>query len=121
MKYPSKKQAAMVSALEEKAIAIENNDATGFAKAIEKLAAAEAESHIYLCLSCGKEFPDGPHVDLLVASIVEYDKNGESKILEDYGITSVSRNSDAIGRRFKFCGGCVKKWKHHPKEYANMR
>lgn len=120
MKYPSKKHAAVMKAEAAKKLAHETNDADGFVAAIKALKEAESQPDIYLCICCGTEFPDGPHADLLIASIVIFGDNGFVTDFEDYGITS-TRRDDRSGRRFKICSKCVKKWKHHPLEYAELR
>lgn len=121
MKHPSKKQAAMINILADKQRAIDENDVEAFAEAVTQLKELETQPHTYLCVSCNHEFPDGKHVDLLVASIVVYNENGEPDKMADYGITSVTRETETIGRRLKFCNNCVKKWKNSPIDYAEIR
>lgn len=75
------------------------------------LAEAEALPDMFTCPQCGKDF-EGEHVELNVAALLQFEPDGTAKERFDFGLSSA--------RRFKFCGGCIGKWKIKPTDYINL-
>jgi len=119
MKNPSKRVAAMNEQARLKQQAVIDNDPEGFAAAVAELLRLDQTEDTYTCLSCGKDFPDGPHVDLLVAAILVYGDDGREKANQDYGILATERQEN--GRRIKVCETCMNSWAIPILEYVEMR
>ena len=97
-----------------------DDDARRLAQAAAVLAEAEASSDEYTCPQCGADFPDGPHVDFLIAAFVEYGEDGTAIDRLDLGMAG-QRVDIAEGRRMKVCGPCVNGWAIKPRDYFEMR
>ncbi|MEK6323632.1 MAG: hypothetical protein AABN33_18480 [Acidobacteriota bacterium] len=119
MRHPSKKTALIADAERARVKAVEERDVEAFAAAIAEIKRLEASPDTYTCLSCGTEFGDGKHVDLLVASILVFDESGVAVQSMDYGLLATEMGKS--GRRIKFCGGCSNKWKIPIADYVEMR
>jgi hypothetical protein len=123
MIYPSKRVAAIAVAEVERKAAFHANDPVAFAAAVAKIQEHEASEDEYTCARCSKDFPaTDAHVEILAAAVLVF-PGGDGNIERyDYGINDVTRG-EVPGRRFKFCGGCIKSsgWKIHPRDYVEMR
>lgn len=118
MRHPSRRIARINQAQERRVAALHGNDFQAFQEAVAEIAHLESQPDEYMCLCCGAHFPDGPHADLLVAAILIFGEDGIVEQSEDYGIHDTLNGR--AGRRFKICGPCVKKWRHHPLDYAEL-
>ena len=100
-----------------KQAARENKGLTAAGKALAdievELALVEQEPDLYDCAQCGREFPDGRHVDLLVASVVTYQDDGTAAERNDLGYNDP--------RRIKICGDCHSSWKIKANAYIYIR
>src|SRR5215510_13037651 len=119
MKNPSKRVAAMNEQGLLKQQAVVDNDPEAFAAAVSELIRLEQTEDVYTCIVCGQDFPDGPHLDLLVASIVVFGNNQDERQNRDYGILATERQEN--GRRVKVCGTCMNKWAIPILEYVELR
>ena len=119
MRHPSKRTAQIAHHERLRQEAVATSNIAAFTRAVREIKALTEAPDEYTCIACGADFPDGPHVDLLVAAIVVYGEDGMAVESEDYGILATEKRE--AGRRFKICGRCVKRWKHHPLAYASLR
>ena len=100
-----------------KQAARENKGLTAAGKSLAdievELALVEQEPDLYDCAQCGREFPDGEHVDLLVSAVVTYKSDGEADERHDLGYNDP--------RRIKICGPCHSTWKIKANTYIHIR
>lgn len=117
MRVPSIRVAAIKEYEALKQAAVQNNDVEAFAAAVAEIKKLDAQPDMYSCLCCNEDFPEGPHVELLVASILVFGKAGvvDSR---DYGILATERRE--TGRRIKICGDCAS-WADRLFEYVERR
>lgn len=82
--------------------------------AIEReIAEKESAPDEYTCPQCGKNFEhQGNHIDLLVASCIFFDKDGEPSDFRDFGL--------ADARRIKICAACAASWKIRLQDYVDL-
>jgi len=119
MRNPSKRVAAMNEQALLKQQAVIDNDPEAFSAAVTELLRLEQTEDIYTCISCGQDFPDGPHLDLLVAAFVVFGEDLADRQNRDYGILATERKEN--GRHIKVCGTCMNKWAIPILEYVEMR
>lgn len=118
MRFPSKRVAAIAAAEVRRKEAFHANDPEAFAAAAAEIKTHETAPDIYTCICCAEDFPDGPHVELLIAAALIF--GGPEVERYDYGINDVARG-DAPGRRIKLCGDCADEFKIHVRDYLEMR
>lgn len=121
VQYLARAQNPTAKALVESGMRAELESARQRAEAAyTALAEAEVLEDLYICPKCGNEFPNGPHTELLVVAVIDFDNDGRAfpeRI--DFGMSEVVNNN--MGRRIKFCGPCHSEFAIPLREYVNMR